>query len=1175
MKTESRSTLVAKVFAFILFVFSLNTVSTLSQPNLHFGVEGNPWTVWFPKVQVTFGVDCPSGRVDFTKDNFTIKDNGQVITNFTLEKSCHNLLLILDRSLNMSGSKLSQAKATAKGLVELLDPTCQSVMIMSISDTLIVNTNFISDKNILKTTIDGITANGNHALWDNLYTVIDTLVWLGMGFPDMVIVLTDGFDNASLTHDVNDCGNLAYQYGAQIYPVGFGNPVNQVDLKKLADLTAGIYYYSPQNCSDYSKIFVPLVLSSDNVKYRIIYDAPLCPETYKHVIELTVGLPSSLYCCQGTATKTIEYTPRYRNQNINIGLDTVTVLAKQRGVIHLMLNDSIDGEFIRSTFKMKFDTSLCRFIDISTAGGLLQGKIISFQRAGDSLFFTLNESTCIKGKGLLASLTFETKDPQNDVDCILELVDWIFAHGRFTAKTSNGLIRILSHWLNLSSPNGGESYCVGDNANIEWTQSRVDTVNIHLSRDGGKYYSPLATNALSSPFTWTIPTDQTPGINYRIRIREKDGDLIDTSKNNFTINIPPLITIQPQNKTVCEGQNVIFYSFAVSYPLPAVQWQRSTDKGASWDDLIGENNDSLRLLNVDRASIHESRYRAYFTNACGNGTSDEAVLNVNSFPLVATHPHDTIICEGATLYLASYASGFPAPKSQWQIAPENGTTWTDIAGETTDTLKLANIKRGAFNYQYRNVFTNDCGDATSNPAVVRVGDPLSITSQPQPKTQTICIGQKIIFSVQAIGSNVKYQWLRNGNILSGKNTSTLTIDSCTINDDGYYVASITGDCSNGIASDSVFVNVNYPTIITSHPKNLTVCQGTDAIFRIASISKPQANIQWQVSTDNGKTFTDLVGENNDSLKIKNIQIISNGNQYRTVLNNSCGSVATQPAILLVNSKSPTITSQPQDQNICEGSMATFNVTSYDATSYQWRKNGVYVPGETASTFTINNVKSSDAGLFDAIVLNTCGQIISASARLSVKFPIQIVTHPVSQTVKENSSVTFQSSVVGTNPTFQWLKNGNPISNATDSILTIASVKKSDEGDYTVRVNGTCGNPVTSNIAKLLVTVVSVNDNVLIPAETKLFQNYPNPFSEQTEIRYNLSASDHVIVQVFDLLGRFITTVVDEHQNAGFHKVEFDLHTTSVIDGYSLQTGIYVYRLTTKNKSFTRTMAVIK
>ena len=74
---------------------------------------------------------------------------------------------------------------------------------------------------------------------------------------------------------------------------------------------------------------------------------------------------------------------------------------------------------------------------------------------------------------------------------------------------------------------------------------------------------------------------------------------------------------------------------------------------------------------------------------------------------------------------------------------------------------------------------------------------------------------------------------------------------------------------------------------------------------------------------------------------------------------------------------------------------------------------------------------------------------------------------------------------------------------------------------------------------------------LSPKEFALLQNYPNPFNPLTLIRYQLPVQSKVTLKVYDLLGREVSTLVDEVQGPGFRSVPFSANVSG---------GIYVYRL---------------
>ncbi len=80
------------------------------------------------------------------------------------------------------------------------------------------------------------------------------------------------------------------------------------------------------------------------------------------------------------------------------------------------------------------------------------------------------------------------------------------------------------------------------------------------------------------------------------------------------------------------------------------------------------------------------------------------------------------------------------------------------------------------------------------------------------------------------------------------------------------------------------------------------------------------------------------------------------------------------------------------------------------------------------------------------------------------------------------------------------------------------------------------------------------------------QNYPNPFSETTTIRYSLPGPMHVRLRVYDVLGREVATLVNERQGSGVYEVPFEAN--------SLPGGVYFYRIEMDHLSATRRMAII-
>ena len=113
--------------------------------------------------------------------------------------------------------------------------------------------------------------------------------------------------------------------------------------------------------------------------------------------------------------------------------------------------------------------------------------------------------------------------------------------------------------------------------------------------------------------------------------------------------------------------------------------------------------------------------------------------------------------------------------------------------------------------------------------------------------------------------------------------------------------------------------------------------------------------------------------------------------YSVIITNSSGSVTSQVATLTV--LDPLISAQPASQSVNAGANVLFSatVTGTAPLSYQWRRNGVGLPGATAASLSLTNVQWADAGSFDLVVSNSFGAVTSAVATLSVNGPVILVS----------------------------------------------------------------------------------------------------------------------------------------------------------------------------------------
>ena len=96
---------------------------------------------------------------------------------------------------------------------------------------------------------------------------------------------------------------------------------------------------------------------------------------------------------------------------------------------------------------------------------------------------------------------------------------------------------------------------------------------------------------------------------------------------------------------------------------------------------------------------------------------------------------------------------------------------------------------------------------------------------------------------------------------------------------------------------------------------------------------------------------------------------------------------------------------------------------------------------------------------------------------------------------------------------------------------------------------------------------AVTETTAVPTSIELSQNHPNPFNPSTSIDYTLTTPANVTLDVFNVLGEQVSTLVDGHRSAGTYTVNFN--------SGNLTSGVYFYRLTAGDQSMTRKMVLAK
>lgn len=99
-------------------------------------------------------------------------------------------------------------------------------------------------------------------------------------------------------------------------------------------------------------------------------------------------------------------------------------------------------------------------------------------------------------------------------------------------------------------------------------------------------------------------------------------------------------------------------------------------------------------------------------------------------------------------------------------------------------------------------------------------------------------------------------------------------------------------------------------------------------------------------------------------------------------------------------------------------------------------------------------------------------------------------------------------------------------------------------------------------------------NDLLPSEFHLSQNYPNPFSEKTTIKFCVAYKTKVKLEVFDSESKSVKTLLDEEKEAGTYEIEFDVSNLPG-GGRGPSVGVYIYELQAGDFSARKRMLLLK
>jgi hypothetical protein len=251
---------------------------------------------------------------------------------------------------------------------------------------------------------------------------------------------------------------------------------------------------------------------------------------------------------------------------------------------------------------------------------------------------------------------------------------------------------------------------------------------------------------------------------------------------------------------------------------------------------------------------------------------------------------------------AAAARGNPAPHIQWQVSQDGGVTFSNIRGAVFARLRVPASAMVDGNL-YRAVFRNASGTAVTAAARLTVDYHVTVAGRQQ--FRTVPAGATVSLTGVVTGLKAPtVQWEASSDggkaytLIPGATAATLTVTAGPA-DSGRYFRAVFTQGRTVRRTAPVVLTVGSPPTVTAPPADVLVLRGQTATFSVAIAGSPVVAVLWQVSTDGGKTFTDIRGAARPTLVLTGVRAAQSGYRYRAVLTSAFGRTDSAAATLTV------------------------------------------------------------------------------------------------------------------------------------------------------------------------------------------------------------------------------------------------------------------------------------
>lgn len=682
---------------------------------------------------------------------------------------------------------------------------------------------------------------------------------------------------------------------------------------------------------------------------------------------------------------------------------------------------------------------------------------------------------------------------------------------------------------------------------------------------------------------------------------------------------PSVATDSITNVTLTTATGGGIVTFANGFPVTArgVCW--NTTGMPTISDPHTTDSSGLGTFVSSLAGLNEGTYyvRAYATNSMGTGYGPQVIFTINASALSPTVTTTTV--SNITTFTA--ISGGSVTSDGGVTVTARGVCWnTTGMPKISDSVTIDGSGTGSYSSSLNNLTSNTVYYVRAyavNSVGTSYGTQVTFTSaQRTDSTITGAYGDSVHLDTKAIQAAIDSMaglgggivMLAHGNYLSGpltlRNNITFYIDStatllATQNVKLYYPVGV--DTNTNPSSLQDFISSSYANNITITGYGTIDGQGSPwwAAENIAKARGADTLRPRMINLANGSHIVIT------HITIKNAPMFN-------ICPNTCYDVKIDSVTILAPSTSPNtdgidpgkchhvrITNcniSNGDDNVAVGagssdivvSHCTFG-TGHGVSIGSYTNGGVDTMLVDSCTFsgTTNGIRIKSARDRGGKVQNITYSNLSMT---NVRYPIYFTEYYPDIPTTDTAQATTSTTPYFHNITIKNLTASNSASNSmvgyavglpekmmdnihfqNVSIVAYKGLQVRNASIDTVNTSIT----VTSGAPYILQTYGTVTapttgveqTTAVVPSQIQLLQNYPNPFNPSTQITYTLAKRSTVALIVYDLLGREVSTLVNEIKEAGTYTV--------TLNGAKLSSGVYFYRLQSGSFVQTKKMVLLK